>query len=172
MQKKAITTEKSKVCLGITNITPDGYFLPFWDYDNKKLNSVIKDLVPLQVIFKLSDIYLFKSTNGYNALSLDKLPYNILEKIYLSSKNCCEDFIKFGLKRGFLTLRFGGDKDLIDIMKSKYSHYGKSLSHANFLTEIVGIPIATDYSFDTNTFIRLKAYRSEKNGFIEVVNFD
>jgi hypothetical protein len=173
-QKNILTTKYSKVCLGITNQASGGLFLPFFDYDTSidESHKIIWELVFLQSKYELSNIYLFQSTNGYNALSLDKLPFNILESIYKDAKLLCNDYKNLGLNRGFLTLRIGKDKLFVDSLKSDSHRYEKSLSHKYALESFYYIDIPIDNYFDSNTKLRIKAYRSEKNGFIEVGEFD
>lgn len=169
MQKKVITTKKSKVCFGITNVSNFGYRLPFFDYDVDMLPDIRLNLIFIQFKYSLSDIYMFKSTNGYNALTLDCIPYNELLKIYKDTNYICNDYVKLGLKRNFLTLRFGTDKKILWILKNNPKKYKKSLSHAMALNLFYNLNIDTPIDeFNDNTIIRFKAYRSEKNGFMKV----
>lgn len=165
-----VTTSKSKVCFGYTNKASNGFLLPFFDYDYISISDIKKELVFLQMKYHLSDIYIYKSKNGFNALSLDKLPYNILIDVYKDCKLVCKDYLKLGLKRSFLTLRIGRDKELIHIIKSDNNNWIKSLSHAILLYVFFNtdIDFINNHSFDNNMYIRLKAYRSEKHGFLEV----
>lgn len=165
---KKITTKDSKVCFGYTNLAKNGMFLPFFDYDIKSLDLVLSELKYLQKKYELSDIYIYSSTNGFNALSFDKLPFNILKELYNECLLMCQDYIELGLKRNFLTLRFGRDKKLIKIMTSKNNKYQKSLAHAIFINMCYGTEIDTSKNFDTSMSLRLKAYRSAKHGFLKV----
>jgi len=165
-----VTTHKSKVCFGYTNKASNGLFLPFFDYDNVSVSDMYNELKFLQQKYQLSDIYIFNSKHGFNALSLDKIPYNILVHLYSDCKFVCSDYLELGLKRSFLTLRIGKDKSLFDILKSDNIYYKKSLSHAILLNVFfdTDIDIYSNESFDNSMYIRLKAYRSEKHGFMEV----
>lgn len=165
-----VTTHKSKVCFGYTNKASNGLFLPFFDYDEKLLFDIAKELMFIQTKYKLSDIYIFSSKNGFNALSLDKLPFNTLIKLYSDCSLVCEDYLQLGLKRSFLTLRIGYDKKLETILKSSETYYIKSLAHAILLNVFFNtdIEIYGNKTFDNSLYIRLKAYRSEKHGFLKV----
>jgi len=165
-----VTTHKSKVCFGYTNKAMNGLFLPFFDYDNIKADNMIKELIFLKDKYQLSQIYIFSSKNGFNALSLDKLPYRILCNLYEDCKLVCNDYLQLGLKRSFLTLRIGHDKELFHIIESSNTYYKKSLAHAILLNVFfnVFVDIHNDKLFDNSMYIRLKAYRSEKHGFLKV----
>jgi len=106
----------------------------------------------------------------FNALSLDKIPYNILVDLYSDCKLVCEDYLQLGLKRSFLTLRIGNDKKLFEVLKSDNSYYKKSFAHALLLIVFfdTSIDCLNNSSYDGSMYIRLKAYRSEKHGFIKV----
>jgi hypothetical protein len=166
------TTNNSKVCFGYTNLASHGFYLPFFDYDIKDFSKVYEELLFIQKKFMLSNIYVYYSENGFNALSLDKLPFNILKDIYKNCKIICDDYIELGLKRDFLTLRLGKDKKLCHTLKTDTIYYRKSLSHALLLIEFLDTPVNIDNTFDSNTVLRLKAYRSQKHGFLEVKNLE
>lgn len=165
-----VTTHKSKVCFGYTNKAMNNSYLPFFDYDNVKIDDIVKELSFLIVKYQLSKVYIFESKNGFNALSLDKLPYRILVNLYNDCKLVCEDYLQLGLKRSFLTLRIGHDKKLCNIIESSNTYYKKSLAHAILMNVFFNVFIDTynDKSFDNSMYIRLKVYRSEKHGFLKV----
>lgn len=165
-----VTTHNSKVCFGYTNRAMNGLYLPFFDYDNVKIDNIIKELTFIRDKHQLSQIYIFESKNGFNALSLDKLPYGILCNLYDDCKFVCEDYLQLGLKRSFLTLRIGHDKKLFHIIESNNTYYKKSLAHAILLNVFFDVFLDTfnDKSFDNSMYIRLKVYRSEKHGFLKV----
>jgi hypothetical protein len=167
MQNKNITTNKSKVCFGITNLAKGGYSIPFFDYDTVDIENIILELKQLQEYYNLSDIYIFNSNHGYNALSLDKIEFNLLKEIYETTEFVCKDFIKFGIKRNFLTLRIGNDKKLLTVLE-RISTREKSFAHALALNYFYNIDIKNKIGFDDNSILRIKAYRSEKDGYLEV----
>lgn len=162
------TTKTSKVCFGYTNKSLNNTYLPFFDYDCIDLKKVKKELLLLQKKYFLSNIYIFKSKNGFNALSLDKLPYNKLVLLYGDCKKVCNDYLELGMKRNILTLRIGNDKIFYGILSSNNDKWEKSLSHAILLNMFFKTQINIDKSFDNNLYLRLKVYRSEKHGFLKV----
>jgi hypothetical protein len=163
-----VTTVKSKVCFGYTNKAQGNLYLPFFDYDNVNYELVKHELLFLQEKFKLSDIYIYTSINGFNALSLDKLPFNTLVKLYNECEYVCSDYMQLGLNRSFLTLRIGRDKKLHEVLKSSSTYYKRSFAHGILLSVFFDTTIENTNNFDNSLHIRLKAYRSEKHGFLKV----
>lgn len=140
--------------------------LPFFDYDIEDLPNIVLELMSIQKEFNLSNIYLLKSSNGYNAFSLDKLFFNVINDIFESTEFVDNDFIKWGLNRGFLTLRMGEDKKIISVLvsKSKNINYKKSLPHKKFFNEIMEFDIKDDINFDNESKIIITMFPSNKHG--------
>lgn len=115
-------------------------------------------------------MYILKSTHGYNAFSLDKLTYHILKDVYKYSKFSDKDFIKYGLQRGFLTLRMGNDKRLINILYSDNEGYYKSYSHKLFFEKVMQFTIKDNNNmFDNEKQITITVFPSNKHGFKQEV---
>jgi len=163
-----VTTHKSKVCFGYTNKAKGNLYLPFFDYDISDYHNIRLELLHIQDMFDLSDIYVYKSLHGYNALSLDKLPFNTLVKLYDNCKLVCNDYMKLGLNRNFLTLRIGRDKKLHEVLKSNSTCYKRSFAHGILLSVFFDTTIENIVNFDDSLHIMLKIYRSEKHGFLKV----
>lgn len=149
---------------GITNQTGDNFYLPFFDYDSNDLLSIMIELEEIQKDYKLSNIYILKSTNGYNAFSLDKVSMNTLKSIYSESYLIDKTFVKWGLSRGFITLRMGEDKKLIHVLTSNSSTYVKSLPHKKFFSEVMNFDIEDSKCFDNKKLITISAFPSNKHG--------
>lgn len=163
-----VTDKNSKICFAMTNQAKDGYFVPFFDFDNEEYSIVATDLLVVQKIYSLSDIYLFKSNNGFNALSLDKLPFNVIIKMLMSLQTGDKKFLEMTIRRSFSGLRIGNDKKILQIIKNNSFHQ-KSLSHAMALIKFynLDIDIDKDYKqYDNNISLKIKLYRSEKDGFL------
>lgn len=162
------TTSNSKVCFGIQNISKGGFFVPFFDYDINDFSTVRGELRYIQDKYQLSDIYIFESTSGFNAICLDKVCFNVLKRIYEDCSNICENFVKLGIGRGYMVLRIGEDKILKDIILNN-GIYKKSLSHMLALETFYNVIVFREISkFDDKTVLTIHAYRSAKNGFLEV----
>jgi hypothetical protein len=161
-----VTNKYSKICFAMTNQAIDGYFIPFFDFDNVEYEYVITDLLHIQNKYELSDIYLIKSNNGFNALSLDKICFNVLKSIFKSMQTIDKKFVEMTLTRSYSGLRIGNDKKLIQILKNN-STFQKSLSHAMALIKFYNIDLKTNnVEFDNNMTLKIKLYRSEKDGFL------
>lgn len=153
------------IAFGITNQCKDDHLIPFFDYDDINISTVRMELDFLQKVFDLSNIYIMESTNGYNAFSFDKLTFDILKSIYNKSKYIDKDFIKYGLQRGFMTLRLGNDKKLVDILKTNNRIYLKSSSHKKFFNDIMRFHIVDLINFDNEKIITITMFPSNKHGF-------
>lgn len=126
---------------------------------------MFKELQEIQQKYNLSDIYIVKSTNGYNAFSLDKLTYDYLVKILTNTKYVDKDFIKYGLQRGFLTLRMGIDKKFKHILHNKSLAFTKSNAHKLFFKNIMNFPINDNIHYDNEEIITITVFPSNKHGF-------
>lgn len=157
------------ITFGITNQCQDNFLLPFFDYDLKDLFSIIFELSKLQIKFRLSNIYIIKSTNGYNAFSLDKLYFNELREIYNDTKLVDVEFIKWGINRGFMTLRMGKDKKCTKVLYSFSLKYKKSNAHKKFFNEIMNFNIKDNIGFDTEKKITFSCFPSNKYGILKEV---
>jgi hypothetical protein len=150
---------------GITNQCKDGFQLPFFDYDFNDVYIIMSELKKIQQYYKLSNIYFIKSTNGFNAFSFDKLNYSMLKEIYKTCQHVDKDFIKYGLKRGFFTLRMGKDKIFKSTIFSNNNNYIKSLPHKKFFVEIMSFYIPDDNNFDNENNLVVTTFPSNKYGF-------
>jgi len=158
--------QKLKYCYGITSETDDRLNHVFMmDFDGIGLQTVKDYLNEIQVDNNLSDIYIIESTNGYNAISLDKLPqsliYNWGNYAYSPADR---QFLKIGFERGYFVLRFGHDKKLVETLINASNVYEKSLAHKKFLEWFFDIKIICA-PLDTNKKINLIRYPSEKHGY-------
>lgn len=153
------------ITFGITNQCKNDYLIPFFDFDNQHIENVLIDLQHIQDVFKLSHIYIILSENGYNAFSLDKLDYKTLKEIYEQTQNVDNQFIKWGLNRGFMTLRMSDRKKLYKIIKSNNFIYMKSTPHKWFFNEIMEYNIQDIVMFDNENQITITSFPSNKHGY-------
>ena len=155
-----------KCCYGISsNCNDKPYHVFMADYDNLSLNAVKKHLLFVQQDYNLSDIYVIKSTNGFNAICLDKLPLTIIYDIGTNVFSPCDrDFFKYGYGRKYFTLRFDNDKELECILDNRSTKYEKSFAHKEFLEWYFNIKIRCK-PLDSNESLDIIQYPSSKNGF-------
>lgn len=159
---------KTKVCFGIQSITEDDQHIFMLDYDGDNYKFFKTELRKLQSEYKLSDVYILKTSNGYNAFSMDKLEKEFLLSILASSQIVDVYFTTIGLLRGHWTLRMGNDKYFMGTMISQHDLYDKSLAHYNFFVEIMQYPIYKDNTYDDFYEYKIDAYRSVKNGWADL----
>lgn len=88
----------------------DGKHVLLLDYDDEKPEHIMMDLQGLQKQFKLHEIYLFKSRNGYNAICLDKFDLSDAFTIKMHSAYSDPKHNRIGFERGNWVLRIGEDK--------------------------------------------------------------
>lgn len=155
-----------KCCYGVSSKAGANEHTLFLDYDHIGLESVKTHLFYLQNEYSFSDIYIIKSTNGYNAICLDKIPLYLIFTLGNSVIAPVDrNFIKYGFQRGYYTLRFDNDKQLIEVLKSDNKKYDKSFAHKVFLEWFFRIKIDFDNTFDENTKLSIIQYPSTKNGY-------
>lgn len=152
-----------KTCFGVDSQTEDKKNILYWDFDNIELNTVCYCLETQQEKYLLSNIYVIKTTNGYNAFSLDKMPFNSMIHIISTTKNIDSLFVKMSKHRKNSTLRFDSTKRLETIIKAN-SDYEKSLAHIIFFKEYLNYFIETQKPIDNLYNIRFTAYHSYTKG--------
>lgn len=164
---------KLKGVVGITNKTSDGYYLPFFDYDNMSLIDVVEDLKSIMYNFYLSDIHIILSTNGFNAFSLDKLELSTIHSIFEYSYRIDKKFIEYSKKKNNITLRLGNDKIYINRLISSTNKFKLSSAHYIlfndfFKQDILNGIQTTDLNFDNLTEVEFVLYMSKKYGYIDI----
>jgi hypothetical protein len=138
----------------------------FFDYDVEDRETFTTWLRYVQDIYHLSDIYLIKSTTGFNALSLDIMSIPEIKRIGTDILSPCDrKFFSLNSERGYYTLRMdGGEKHLTEILYAE-GRYPKSRAHKNFLEWFFEIKIIDDIWFDNGEWPAIIKYASAKNGY-------
>ena len=157
-------------CYGIKSNTTDNKHIVMVDADIPKNTSlelyvpeVYSTLKYMQFEYFLSDFYVIKTKNGFNAFTLDKLELELLTSMLWNYEIIDQLFIYFNNKRGYYTLRWGKDKTFLNIIKSPYNIHKKSYAHAKFFKDIIGIPIKLDkkiekLNYDTSHIFEIIKY--------------
>lgn len=156
-----------KCCYGLSSATKDNKHIFMIDFDNVSYYTIYNDLLRIQHIYKLSDFYIIESTNGYNALTLDKISLKKIYEIGIESIFSCRNFYLYGYDRKYYVLRFGDDKKLEKILKSSWIQNQKSNAHRLFLEHFFNIKIDKDKHYDDLTKCDLIQYPSDKDGYHE-----
>lgn len=99
-------TNKKALKVGITTNVSANEHLIFLDYDNQKLEEIIKNLKFLQKKFMLPDFYIFKSSRGkYNAICFVVVHWRRYKSI-LANSSCDPNFrfYTYRAKKGTLRI--------------------------------------------------------------------
>lgn len=158
-----------KYCYGISSLTQDCKHIFMCDIDRYIHSYPLERLIKyIQSKYYLSDMYIFKSTHGFNMLTLDKLPLKMVHNINKSITFCDTDFNKYSFKRGYYVLRIDKDKELINIIPHNgLDAWVKSNAHKKFLKEVMHLNIKPKGVFDDYTIMDLIEYPSKKDGYID-----
>jgi hypothetical protein len=159
--------QKVRCCYGISSkVQNSNKHIFMMDYDNKNINDIIIDLKRIQENIYLSEIYIIKSMNGFNALSIDCImPYRIFTEGNDNLSCCDRKFVIQGNKQGFYTLRFGSDKKLYKILPSFSDIHEKSLAHKLFLEWFFDIKINNNTNINEMPNINIIRYSNSKYGY-------
>lgn len=142
----------------------------FADADHVKPSEFIAWLKKVQDEWGLSNIYVIRTEHGLNACSCDIMPLLHIGDIQNRIDSPCDrDFFKYNSARGYLTLRFGHDKELLCILPSMSRKYVKSNALRLFLNWYFDIEIEPMGRFNMTTKVTIVQYCSDKNGHHQVI---
>jgi hypothetical protein len=96
--------------VGVNSQLPDGRHVLMWDFDHTPLSTVCAELYRLMVKYQLPNIYIFKSSPGdnYIAYCLKRVSWWEAKRIVADTPFVDEQFFKYGVYRGYFTLRVSG----------------------------------------------------------------
>ena len=134
---------KGQTIYGYTNRTKDGYYIPFLDYDNIRLEWIMPELERLQEDYGIRQIHIVRSSsNKYHVVSFDKLTFRELLRLLSDSTTDFNHFEigrKLGLKAWTLRLN-NKDKDLRPqyLLSTKEQAYARKQStpHNNIFNKL------------------------------------
>jgi len=158
----------SKIAFGITSKCEDNSHIFMTDIDKDNINIDIISRVLDKIIdeYKLSNIYIVESSNGYNAFSLDKLPLKLIYSINHCFPNIIDqqyNELQFN-KRGFYTLRIGLDKHVVDIRPSPHAIFCRSNAHRIFFNSVFELHIDKYHIFDDYEIVKIIRFLNSKHG--------
>lgn len=160
--------EKAKYCFGVTSRCSDGKHVIFVDFDHVNIEKVYHSLSRLQKAFELSTFHILKSNNGFNAFCLSKMDFDDIVDMLKDCKYVDPLYIKLSEeKRRLFVLRMGSDKVYFDSIFSNDSVKMCSYAHFLFFTSVMGFPV-DPYHLDRSHTIRIIAYKSVKDGFVDL----
>ncbi len=164
-----------KYAYGVMSRTYDNAHIYMGDIDKdislKEMESICRKI---QKQYLLSDIYIIKSSHGFNFYSLDKLALDVVKDINSSIKDIDSTFNYLAFyKRGFYVLRTmpKHDKKFVKTVKSIYpSIYVKSNAHRIYFNNVWDLDINNYVNYENNDFDRLERiwliqFKTNKHGW-------
>lgn len=147
--------------IGFCSETQDGKHIILWDFDCgfSKINNIIIELSRIQKEYKLSEIYIIQSKNGFNAICLTKCSKE--ECFHIKQDTFKSDSVhnSIGLERNNWVLRIGEDKAFRQIIRKDAVHiWQKSNAHRLLLNNYYNLKIAKDLRFDNYSFIKFESW--------------
>ena len=150
-----------KYAYGVMSRTYDNAHIYMGDIDKdislKEMTDICKKI---QKQYLLSDIFIIKSSHGFNFYSLDKLALDVVKDINSSIKDIDSTFNYLAFyKRGFYVLRTmpKHDKKFIKTVKSIYpSIYVKSNAHRIYFNNVWDLDINNYVNYENNDFDMLE----------------
>ena len=149
---------------GVTSETDDGQHIFMLDVDQEiKSNRLWIDCKNLQDTFNLSDIFVLKSTHGYNIFTFDKMTLEQIYKIGIGINYSDKEYYKIGLERGHYALKINKSKRLMFVI-SKKGKYQKSQAHLNFFSWFFDMKLqgGKENGFDNNDKIVFVKFQTRK----------
>lgn len=172
---KFITHKNKEVAwtAGIRNYTNQGKVVLFLDYDEILLEEMlIPELKYLQEKYKLSDLYIIKSSHkehSYHVIGLDKLNARTWADI-LDESSCDQSYKRTPLildhSSWVLRITEKGDTQspkYLMTLKSKYQDREKSKAHYLFLKYHYNIEMEEPPNLDDNTILGVIKYPTLSN---------
>lgn len=112
--------------LGVNSILPDGSHFLMWDFDGIDLYTVNQAIEYHVRTACLSNVYIFQSSveGNYHAYCLSRVSWGEVISILALTPYLDQQFLKLGMMRGYMTLRFTDKLDsritLAAIIESPY----------------------------------------------------
>lgn len=148
-----------KVVKAIKSICEDGRHIIFWDFDGVNYNQVFNSLLDIQRLYNLSDIWIIKTNNGFNAVCFAKFDINKVYEIKNNTKYDDYYHIIWGYRGCGWCLRLGNDKFVIEKLPSDNLIEG-SYSHYAFFNNFFPLLTAENELFDTSDYVTVDSYLS------------
>lgn len=147
--------------IGYCSETKEGKHIILWDFDTSLayLDRIMQELERIQKEYSLSEIYLIRSKNGYNAVCLTKCSKE--ECFHIKQETFKSDNIhnSIGLERNNWVLRLGEDKLFSAVLRKKAVHmWQKSNAHRLLLNNYFNLNIEKDIRFDGYTTIKFESW--------------
>jgi hypothetical protein len=149
--------------LGFNSRCEDGKHIIIWDYDAVEYKDIISSLNYIQENYRLGNIYIFKTFNGYNAVSLSKLYFEEVYKLKKNTRYSDYQHNEMGHKLGKWVMRVGEDKYIIKTLGNNIvSDNELSNAHKIFLEKIFNVKINESGKFDNLSKMEIETYWRNK----------
>ncbi|MEM1540408.1 MAG: hypothetical protein QXJ07_03385 [Candidatus Bathyarchaeia archaeon] len=159
------------VCIGLSSLCPDGSHIVMLDYDQIAYKKVVKDIRQLQNNFRLGDVALIKTKNGYHAYAVTpKFKYNELCEVIQASE--CDPWFKDkdcreNMRQVILRISRRGSAPIPRfkcIIPSNHNGQSEaSLGHWLFLKWFYGAPLRYPAKNDGSNKILVYLYKTLRN---------
>lgn len=166
-------------CLGVSNETQDGLFVPFWDFDGVPYARVERGLFDVQRAFGLGNVHVLRSSPGdnYMAFAFDKMPEVECKAALRAHPDQDSGHVECWDYRGHTTLRWTSKRDGVVIewigclqRRGHVSHWSQSWAHWRFFAELYeGVMLRLPTRPDSLSRVRIEGYRSRHVGMQHVV---
>jgi len=160
---------KANVC-ALSSLCEDGKHILFWDFDSKSekyLYKIESSLKSIAEIYHLTDIYIFETRNGFNAICLNKLDFNLIYTIKNATSFDDKKHLWHGLNSGAWKIRIGNDKKYVSFVNNPNKVHKSSNAHRLFLNKMFKTNIKKDKSFDNSEKFLVESYWCWKETYHE-----
>lgn len=174
---EVMNEEREKInAYAISSLCEDGKHVIIWDFDCKpspsNLSKIELCLNNVSFYNHLDKIIILQSRNGYNAICLNKLPFDKVYNIKAETKFDDKKHNEFGYKRLNWRLRIGNDKKIVSRISNVFKRYPSSNAHRLFLNNIYNANIIIDNTYDLTKLCLIAGYWCWKeecnNGTIKI----
>ena len=148
----------------ISSKTEDDNHILIWDFDMIEKYFALRALSQVQHFHGLGDIYLIKSTHGYNAICLDKLWLNKVYNILFYTRWNDFHHVRIGFKSESWALRISDDKKIVFklIPTEEYDRRMQSSAHYKFFKKIFDFKDFKIVYPDELNDVQLESYKQNK----------
>jgi len=108
--------------VGFNSRVSDGLHCLVWDFDDIDRNTLLSTLRFQQVTYSLPEIQIYKSrkdVDNYHAVCFKLLPWEKVVSIVAATPFVDWGFVKWGVMRGYFTLRMSPRNDSIPFLYAK-----------------------------------------------------
>lgn len=108
-----LSIHRRQPVLGVNSKLADDMHFLMWDFDNVDYLKMRLELFRILLEYNLSDIYIMQSSKAgnYHAYCFTRVSWGGLVGLLLNTSQIDQQFVKLGVMRGYMTLRFTDKHD-------------------------------------------------------------